>query len=452
MFPGGKAFDYQQAWATDESQYKLGVKARQIGITTTEAIKQFVKSLFWEESEKMPSPPVTVFVSPSDRQSKRLMQYVQRARSKFERLFDGRIKFKKEKEDYLMFENGAEVWSLPCNPRTIEGIDTNLCIVDELGNFEGNDDRAVYEAMMGSLGAKGGGMVLFGKPRGRRGLFWELFDPHGEFREQFSVYEFPYTVRAKSDKRYRDTVEEQRLRMGKLAFKEQYECAFVDEGVVIFPYSIIDKQTKNLRQWRLGQSINKQFPLYIGIDFARVKDQTAVTIVEHTDKGTNVRFHDVTKEKFDKQIDWISHIIDWANPVKCLVDKTGLGLPMLDILEAKYSGRVEGVQFTQATKEKMILNTRNLLDDGLLWLPQNKELIDQIHGMEKEVLESGRIKYTGKRTETDWLDDRAWSLFLACSQLGEHDFDITIIDRNKRPTITDIDRWAMDLDEYGNPL
>ena len=39
---------------------------------------------------------------------------------------------------------------------------------------ERREDRLVYEAMVGSLGAKGGGMTLFGKPRGRRGLFWEV--------------------------------------------------------------------------------------------------------------------------------------------------------------------------------------------------------------------------------------------------------------------------------------
>ena len=103
-------------------------------------------------------------------------------------------------------------------------------------------------------------------------------------------------------------------------------------------------------------------------------------------------------------------------------------MPLLDILKVRFPGIVEGVVFTSKTKERMVLNTRNLMEGGILEIPKNEKLIEQLHGIEKTVLESGRIKYTGKRTETDWLDDRAWSLMIACSQLGDGGFEFKTIE------------------------
>ncbi len=223
LFPGNP-FQYQLDWINDTSKYKLAIKARQIGITTAEANDRFVECALWTASDKNPHPPVIVFSSPSQRQSSRLMNYIQRARSRFERKFKTKLTFKKEREDHLYFDNFAEIWSLPNNPRTIEGIDASRGIIDEIGNFTGREDQEVYQALTGSLGAKGGGMTIFGRPRGRRGLFWQLVDPYGPFSKEYSIHTFKWGVRAKEDPIYKETVTEQIKILPPLAFQEQYEC------------------------------------------------------------------------------------------------------------------------------------------------------------------------------------------------------------------------------------
>ena len=135
--PTGKAFQYQLDWISDTSKYKLAPKARQIGITTTEAVDDFLHCFLWKESEAEPLPPVIVTCSPSQRQSNRLMDYIMRIRDRFENLHETKVRFKKEKEDRLTFDNFAELWSLPNNPRTIEGIDASKGKIDEMGNFLG---------------------------------------------------------------------------------------------------------------------------------------------------------------------------------------------------------------------------------------------------------------------------------------------------------------------------
>ena len=450
LYPNKKAFDYQIAWASDESKYKLSVKARQIGITYTEAVDKFIHCLLWKENEAEPLPPVIIFASPSQRQSTRLMEYIQRARTRFEKIYEENIVFKKEREDHLIFPNQAEIFSLPNSPRTIEGIDATQGVIDEASNFEGREDEEVYQALMGSLGAKGGGITIFGRPRGRRGLFWKLFDPYGEFASKFSIHQFPWTVRAAHDKVYKKTVLDQKERMTAISFSEQYECQFIDESIVVFPYTLLDRQKKEIKVWGLDEKFESQFPLYIGIDFAKKHDQTAITLVEHGDINTNVRFQVVTRDRYDEQLLYIKQVIKYFNPVKVLVDETGLGLPMLDSLKADFDNKVEGVLFSSSVKEKLVLNTKNLLDEGRLQLPKDSEysdLIEQLHGIEKAVSEQGKVKYTGKRSETDWLDDRAWSLFLACSQLGEGNFEFHISQPKKQDYMSTRDRWIRDIDE-----
>ena len=449
LHPAGTAFDYQVNWCSDESKYKLAVKARQIGITTSEATKKFMDCLFWKECVKNPLPLVVVMCSPSQRQSSRLMEYIHRVRSRFERHFKTRVVTKKEREDLLKFDNGTEIWSLPNNPRTIEGIDASHGVIDEFGNFEGQDDKNVYESLMGSLGAKGGGMTMFGKPRGRRGLFWQFYDPFGEFSKNFSIHHFPYSVRARHDKIYEATVEGQRLRMTPLAWKEQYMCEFVDEGVVLLPWEMLDKCTNpNMTLWTLYNQVKCPNPVYAGIDFARRDNETIFTIVEDGEEKASVRFQEAMTDTFDVQIEKITKLINHFRPITTLVDETGMGLPILDQLVKIFGPRVEGMIFSQKSKEKMILQLRNLFEEGKIEIPEDKDLKDQLHGIEKTVLESGRTKYTGKRTETDWLDDRAWSLALACYKIGDGEWSMMVSQREeKKRTYSAAERFARDIED-----
>lgn len=413
-------------WANNDSNYKLGIKARQIGMTYSQAVKEFLDCLFWKESEEHPAPLVSIFCSPSQRQSLRLMSYLMQARSLFERLYETKVVFKKEQEEMLVFDNHCEIFSLPNNPRTIEGNPASKVIIDEAGNFARHDGEAVYASSLASTGAQGGGISVVGVPKGRSGILWTLADPYGDYVNKFNRYEFKWTLRADEDERYKKTVLEHKERMSVQAFASNYECQFTDESIMIFPYEMVNNCVESYPLWNLQDGSQTDDPVYVGIDFGKKVNQTAITVVWHKSTQTRVMYHDVTNADFDKQVDMIDEVIRAFNPIRVLVDQGGLGEPLLDILNKKWAGVVEGVIPTSSTKEKIVLNVRNLLQSRKLILPEIPELIEQLNGFEKEVTELGNVRYTGKRTETDWLDDRAYSLFLACSQLSKGDWTFTI--------------------------
>ena len=443
IHPGGEPYDYQLKWVLDKEKFKLGVKARQIGITTSEACMDFLDCLAWQESEKETNPPVIVFCSPSMRQSARLMHYIQRVRSNYEKIYKSEISFKKEREDFLQFDNGAEIFSLPNNPRTIEGIDASKGVIDEFGNFVGQEDREIYESLMGSLGAKGGGITVFGKPRGRRGLFYSLFDPHGEFSGQFSTHILDWQVRAKCDDKYRKTVEDQRKRMTSLAFREHYCCEFIDEQIVIFSYDILDRHTEDYPLWTDESGRESTDEVYMGIDFGKKISQTVVTIVLKDKEKIKVKYIKATNKPFEYQIAWISQLITRFKPFRCRIDKTGIGQTLEEKLVSVFGEHViEGIQFTAQTKEKLIFNTLRLFEENRLVIPNHPELKDQLHGIEKEFTEQGGVRYTGKRTETDWKDDHAWSLFLACYDIDQSNWQMAIVNSETTKTVKTPDQVA----------
>lgn len=361
-----------------------------------------------------------------------------RIRDRFQKLFETSIKFRKEQETRITFDNYAELWSLPNNPRTIEGIDASKGIIDEMGNFIGREDEQVYQALMGSLAAKSGGLTLFGKPHGRRGLFWKLYDPYDSFAKHYSIHKLDWKCRAEEDESYRKSVLEHKDRMSALQFSENYEAEFVDENVLVFPYELLDKQTTDLKMYTLEDDWSSSWPVYIGIDFGRKVSESAITVVEKNDKDIRVIFHEVSSDKFDKQIEWIIRVVDHFKPYQVNVDKTGEGVPILDYLTTRFGELIQGVHFNPQSKDKLVLNTKHLLEKGSLLLPsapEYKDLYEQVHGIEKTISEQGVVKYSGKRTETDWLDDRAWSFFLSVFSLDEGTWNFTSFDYEKaRPT------------------
>ena len=119
----GATFDFQQQIIGCKDKYRTVVKPRQAGMTTAFAIEALIDSIIHDDY-------VTCIVSPTERQSSRMMRYVKKALIKLERILKTRIPTQKFTSKEVFFHHGSEIYSLPNNPSGIQGIDCDNGIVD----------------------------------------------------------------------------------------------------------------------------------------------------------------------------------------------------------------------------------------------------------------------------------------------------------------------------------
>jgi phage FluMu gp28-like protein len=328
----------------------------------------------------------------------------------------------------MLFDHGSEVWSLPNNPTTIQGFDADKVIIDEAGIFPTNEGTAIYEATIGSLGAKGGGMSLSGMPYGRGKFFYDIYEKAVKKENAFSLHNVLWTDRAKQDPVYKQSVEEQKTFLLPLLFDQLYNCKFVDENIVLFSYDLLERNTDESLRLTSGKTqYGSDNPIFIGIDFARKVDRTSIIAVEkYEEERYKVILVTDSDESYDKQMDLIKRLDTNLKPQKIFIDESGPGVPMLDFLRREIGGKVIPIPFTAQNKERLMLDLYNMLNDRKLKIPAFQPLIDELHSIEKCVTDSGNVKYVAPR-EDGGHADKAFALSLAINKIDQVNFRFTLI-------------------------
>lgn len=116
--------------------------------------------------------------------------------------------------------------------------------------------------------------------------------------------------------------------------------------------------------------------IYIcGLDVARQgSDETAIVILEQLSFDTNIfvsyieTLHTPDLRSAINRVIFLDSIFQFK---KIIVDETGLGAGVCDILKGKISGRVEGIWYTQKSKAELFNNLKLLMarKDNRLFIP-----------------------------------------------------------------------------------
>lgn len=229
-------------------------------------------------------------------------------------------------------------------------------------------------------------------------------------------------------------------------FNQEFCGAFVDESTAFYPWELINRCRKHseaqpkpngdldtynvLPEW-FDRPKDNDNVVMMGIDFAEGRtggDETSIQIVEKTEDGLlKLRFSaDLSGPNwndFDRQLKYIGELILKFRPQQVSCDETGLGRKIAQDLKKAHGSIVEPVTFTNANKEQMALNIKDLLEKQKLWLPHdNSRLAGQIHNLKRSYIGS-LIRYSG-----DPHDDMFWALALACKGQSRGGFRIMTID------------------------
>lgn len=216
-------------------------------------------------------------------------------------------------------------------------------------------------------------------------------------------------------------------------FLQEFCGHFIDDSAALFSLDLInsclrspvgsadDQVEEYLEPWEERPENNENY-LSMGVDFGQSgesDDKTSFHIVEKTKNGSILKHRysrTLNKKQFPDFPSQAEEIVRVAkrfkvNRMNC--DNTGLGLGIVPLIQKMAPEiHVDGISFTVAVKEEMVMNLKTMMEQGLVWIMSDDTLLQsEIHGMRGDATPSGRIRYHGEPH-----DDNFWAFALACRE------------------------------------
>ena len=391
----------QLEFLTHQSKIKVLACGRRWGKTDACAVA-ILASLF------QPFPKKHVILAPTLDQAALLFdRTIELLRGLFELEGDD-TKIKDKRTPYPRFEwNGHRVIARSGHlGRSLRGNEATDIVVDEAAFVP---EELIAEVAMPMLATTGGTLTLISTPRGMN-HFWRFFQMG---QESSSINVSIWSRRAPtSESPYISPgfLEMQRGLVSDRAFRVEYEAEFLDSAGRVFRTEAIDSC--------LVASFEKEpdAPFYIGVDWAKFGDYTAVAVLSGIRQRAQLveidRFHGSSwKEQVEKAARLISHY----PKAQVLCDATGQGDPLVEMLREHLPGtHVEGLHFTAPLKAEMVDRLAWSFENEALQMLSHPDLIRELQHFEITESASGNKKFGAIQGSHD---DLVIALALACRLL-----------------------------------
>lgn len=407
--------DYQHDFLTDDAPFRSVLKARQTGFSWLFALEAL--------SQAIANRQFSIFLSLNREEASEKILY---ARDLYESLparFRPPLRYAGRYE--LVFQGGGRLLSFPClAPRGKAGANLYL---DEMA-FYPHAERVYGGAL--PVVTHGGRVTVASTPAGDSGMFWRLVS-EPELASRFSQHTVPWwrapwlcineaaaEAEPLTDTRVGSFGTEvlQRLRgaMDLETFQQEYELRFVDVNAAFLSWPEIDANVHDLplaATWESLAALGGR--LYAGVDIGRVTHATEI-IVLREDRGRRsvCCIKSMVNEDFDTQENAVLDCLRIARVERLCVDATGLGMTLSEHLARAYPARVTALHFNSTLKESMARQVKRDLQAGLLALPRERPLLEQIHSIRRTWLGSGRVRYDAPVVDNSHAD-KFWALAMA---------------------------------------
>jgi phage FluMu gp28-like protein len=412
----------------DDSQKKLCVKARQVGLswaTAFRVVRQKIKA----------GARLDAWVSSRDEvQAQLFLQDAKRfadilnvaAADLGQTVVDdqGHTSF------VLRFSNGLRIHSMSSNPDAQAG-KAGTRILDEFALH--GDPRKLYEIAFPGI-QWGGSLEIFSTHRGSFNYFNELLreitergNPKGFSLHKITLEDalnegLLYKLQCKlppGDPRL-DMDEGDYfsfVRAGSAdeeSFQQEFCCVPADDNTAFLPYDLIAGcEYREGEQWQTDL-IDTKNPISIGVDIGREHDLTVIWVIEQIG-GINFtrRVIEMSKQPFAAQEDTLYELLSLPTLRRCCIDQSGLGRQFAERAIKKFGVyKIEGINFTTNTKEDLAYPVRVAFEDRTIKVPFSNAVRADLRGVRREVTGSGHIRFAGERNRYGHCD-RFWSLALA---------------------------------------
>jgi phage FluMu gp28-like protein len=372
---------------------KICVKARQIGFSYIIAVEAVLRC-YTEGCNQL-------IVSVSQRQANEVLEKCKRVDRLFARFPSSTLPpatIEAVRGNELHFTNGARIIGLPRNPETIRGF-TGDVFIDEFAHFR--NDNEIFKAVVPTI-TRGYRLTIVSTPNGQMGKFFEIWN-NPDLYENFSRFKIDIFEAQRGGLSI--DLDAVRKRFDDETFRQEYCCEFVDEATAVFPYALIRSCVGSF-------SSDEPAARTIGIDIGRRNDLTCLYILESRGDKLYTRRIDVLKQmRFEEQRAVIRQVIREEGVSRGCIDETGIGMQLAEELNREF-GFLDGVSFTPSVREQMVIMTRRKFEEKLIEIPDDEDLIADIHEIRKTLKNDNRVHYGSRRTSAGHAD-RFWAMALA---------------------------------------
>jgi len=430
-------------WQREFLEYQgdsIHKKSRQIGFSFACAAKAIAKSQLNKRN-------LSVFTSMNLEDAKEKILYADMLHDSVPRKY--KSKRVTDNKFEIGFANGSRIVTM-FMPRGKGPADPYL---DELEYMR--DAREIYRAAR-FMTARGGELTIGSTPLCRLSLFDDIFtEKDGKFK-RFRKFSIPWWM---SSALCRDVLrasieapgmltEERVYKFGRPALIEIFESTFLEDfqqeceliplesDVAFIPLDLIlDCCDPELEVYKDFDTLAKhvQGELYAGYDVGRRRNPSELFILEQLGDKLYMRMlvtmHNMS---FPAQREVIASALEKLPIAKMAIDETGMGMNLAEdmsifyphtIVPVNFSGRVEteakekksgdkDKKATVAIKERLATLVKIALERRDITLYRDRDLIDQIHSIKRDVTELGNVRYSVEKNEEHHAD-KFWALALA---------------------------------------
>ena len=391
---------HQQAWLEDRSRFRLCLKARQCGMSTTVAAEAL-----WDAVEGK----TTVLASASERQSRELMRRCLKLLPLVVAASDGSIKVVKETAEMLELSTGGRVISVPASAATVQGYSASI-VLDEAAWMANAEE--LWQALAPSITVSGEHRIsVLSTPRGKGGLFYKLWNSADSKRWSRHRVTIDDAIRGGCQ------IDREELKAAiadEFAWRACFLCEFVDEQFSLLPFDLLQARTDDQLPYHADLScIGECSELFAGFDVGRKHDLSVLALIERTESGYVSRgFIELRQAPFDEQEGVIEAVLQRANVHRLCIDASGIGLQLSERMKQRFGWKVEPVTFSLPVKEDLAARMLRVFQRGEIAIPADQNLLADLHSVEKQVTAAGNVRYAAPRSEGSHAD-RFMALALA---------------------------------------
>jgi hypothetical protein len=403
------AYHKNQAKVFD-SDYRFKVIAcgRRWG-KTRGAISWIVERLTETESHQL-----GWWVAPTYQQAKIAFRY-------FEKLFPtGIIERKNLSELRIEFTVGSVLeFKTADKPDNLRGEGVNYLVLDECGVMNGD---VWYEVLRPALMDTHGMACFIGTPKGKN-FFHELYlKGKDKLEPDFNSWTFSSYDNSTIPDIIKE-IDNAKQEMPEKLFEQEIMAIFHDDLGGVF------RNVDGCTSGEYTDPVHKR-EYFIGVDLAKYNDFTVICVICKKTKSL------VAFDRFNK-VDWsiqekrILEMGDKYNKADILIDRGQVGDRVLENLQRRYEGKVDGIMFNNTNKTEMINKLSNLIEKGLIKYPhENVTLRDELKNYGYELLPSGKLRMNAP---SGYHDDCVIALGLACWDLEmEHGLPVEFYEAGTR--------------------